>query len=598
MIITKLHIENFGKLHDFDMNFTDGINQIYKENGWGKSSLSIFIKALLYGMPAKARGDSFNYERSRFYPWQGGLYGGFLQIKTANIEYKITRFFGKTPEGDSLEILDLTNNQKLQNLNREIGEILFGVGRESFEVTAFFPQLKFISSANSQITASLTGADKFQNDLANFNQAIKIIDAKISSLKKEKPKKEDIENLHRHIDENKTLIEIESKKNLNCREKLNNFDQQKLTYQIDYERCKSEFSEKQMLFDKKLKIEEKLRDNSNKLNEYLVEKNQILEKIQQEDKKVNENKNAKTTNILSIVIPLVFVILIAVFSSLTIVGILNVIIGVCLSLIMLVLGFLSEFLILRRKRNNKRYDNKNSEGLLVNKLKEIDNQIKISEEINNQLKEDYKFYNKYTAPNREKLEEIENILNNNKIDIITIKNQIENIDKEIDDLLDKNEKMVNDYNLIKENFHKIDDKIKILTLTKDFMLQARENVSKRFIVPINQSLKNLLTTFDITDRNYIIDTEWNVKEETNFGTKEFQYSSQGLQDIISFCQRINLIDEIYKKEKPVIILDDTFVNLDDKKLKIAKEIIKEIAKIYQIIYICCNEKNLINLSQT
>ena len=221
MIITKLHIENFGKLHDFDMNFTDGINQIYKENGWGKSSLSIFIKALLYGMPAKARGDSFNYERSRFSPWQGGLYGGFLQIKTANIEYKITRFFGKTPEGDSLEILDLTNNQKLQNLNKEIGEILFGVGRESFEVTAFFPQLKFISSANSQITASLTGADKFQNDLANFNQAIKIIDAKISSLKKEKPKKEDIENLHRHIDENKMVIEIESKKNLNCREKLN-----------------------------------------------------------------------------------------------------------------------------------------------------------------------------------------------------------------------------------------------------------------------------------------------------------------------------------------------------------------------------------------
>lgn len=598
MIITKLHIENFGKLHDFNMNFTDGINQIYKENGWGKSSLSIFIKALLYGMPAKARGDSFNYERSRFYPWQGGLYGGFLQVKTANIEYKITRFFGKTPEGDSLEILDLTNNQKLQNLNKEIGEILFGVGRESFEVTAFFPQLKFISSANSQITASLTGADKFQNDLANFNQAIKIIDAKISSLKKEKPKKEDIENLHRHIDENKMVIEIESKKNLNCREKLNDFDRQKLTYQIDYEKCKSEFSEKQMLFDKKLKIEEKLRDNSNKLNEYLVEKNQILEKIQQEDKKVNENKNAKTTNILSIVIPLVFVILIAVFSSLTIVGILNVIMGVCLSLIMLVLGFLSEFLILKRKRNNKSYENKNSEGLLVSKLKEIDNQIKISEEINNQLNEDYKFYNKYTAPNREKLEEIENILNNNKIDIITIKNQIENIDKEIDDLLDKNEKMVNDYNLIKENFHKIDDKIKILTLTKDFMLQARENVSKRFIVPINQSLKNLLTTFDITDRNYIIDTEWNVKEETNFGTKEFQYSSQGLQDIISFCQRINLIDEIYKKEKPVIILDDTFVNLDDKKLKIAKEIIKEIAKTYQIIYICCNEKNIINLSQT
>ena len=111
----------------------------------------------------------FNYDRTKYMPWQGGKYGGFIEFEAFNKKYRLTRFFGKTPEFDSLEILDLTTNQTLERPNEEIGDILFKVGKESFEVTAFFPQLKFASTTNAQITANLTGVDKFQNDLSNFN---------------------------------------------------------------------------------------------------------------------------------------------------------------------------------------------------------------------------------------------------------------------------------------------------------------------------------------------------------------------------------------------------------------------------------------------
>ena len=64
MIIKKIHIENFGKLSNVDLQFDKGLNEIFAENGWGKTTLSIFIKAMFYGMPP-AR-ENIKMERKKF----------------------------------------------------------------------------------------------------------------------------------------------------------------------------------------------------------------------------------------------------------------------------------------------------------------------------------------------------------------------------------------------------------------------------------------------------------------------------------------------------------------------------------------------------
>ena len=40
MKLIKAHVINFGKLHDFDIDFTDGVNSFMQENGWGKTTFS------------------------------------------------------------------------------------------------------------------------------------------------------------------------------------------------------------------------------------------------------------------------------------------------------------------------------------------------------------------------------------------------------------------------------------------------------------------------------------------------------------------------------------------------------------------------------
>ena len=56
--------------------------------------------------------------------------------------------------------------------------------------------------------------------------------------------------------------------------------------------------------------------------------------------------------------------------------------------------------------------------------------------------------------------------------------------------------------------------------------------------------------------------------------------------------RLSLIESLFEKEKPFIILDDPFVNLDEDKIQHAKELINNISKQYQIIYFACHESRI------
>ena len=64
MILRKLHIENFGKLHNLTIELKSGLNEFYYENGFGKTSLTIFIKVMFYGMPP-AR-ENVKMERKKY----------------------------------------------------------------------------------------------------------------------------------------------------------------------------------------------------------------------------------------------------------------------------------------------------------------------------------------------------------------------------------------------------------------------------------------------------------------------------------------------------------------------------------------------------
>ena len=55
------------------------------------------------------------------------------------------------------------------------------------------------------------------------------------------------------------------------------------------------------------------------------------------------------------------------------------------------------------------------------------------------------------------------------------------------------------------------------------------------------------------------------------------------------CMRMAYIEAMYKDEKPFIVFDDPFVNLDDNNISGAMCFLKNISKEYQVIYMTCSE---------
>lgn len=177
MKLTRLHIENFGKLQNFDFSFDAGINILLKDNGWGKSTLAAFIKAMLYGMPASTKHAIDENERKKYMPWQGGAYGGSLEFSTATGKYRIERFFGAKESGDSFTLYDLSTNCESARYSSRIGEELFGIDADGFARTAYLSQHAVVAKGdNNTITAKLGNLLDDVDDIGNFDGAMATLD--------------------------------------------------------------------------------------------------------------------------------------------------------------------------------------------------------------------------------------------------------------------------------------------------------------------------------------------------------------------------------------------------------------------------------------
>lgn len=177
MKLLRLHVENFGKLQNFDFSFDQGLNILLQENGWGKSTLAAFIKAMLYGMPASSKQSLDENERKKYMPWQGGAYGGSLEFRTADGKYRIERFFGAKESGDSFALYDLATNRESKRYSSRIGEELFGIDADGFARTVYLSQHAIVAKGdNNSITAKLGDLLDDVDDIGSFDDAMEALD--------------------------------------------------------------------------------------------------------------------------------------------------------------------------------------------------------------------------------------------------------------------------------------------------------------------------------------------------------------------------------------------------------------------------------------
>lgn len=175
MIIKRCYIENFGTISQKTFDFQKGLNVIHAENGWGKTTLAVFLKVMFYGMEYSLARKTLS-ERTKYMSWHGGNYGGYLIFEMNGKEYKIIRFFGKKKAEDELELYDMASNCLSKDFTEPIGEAVFGIDAESFERSILISldgkQPKMLDSINAKLNNLIDNAD----DISNFEKAYQYLE--------------------------------------------------------------------------------------------------------------------------------------------------------------------------------------------------------------------------------------------------------------------------------------------------------------------------------------------------------------------------------------------------------------------------------------
>lgn len=171
MNILSCHIENFGKIHNYTMQFSGGVNVICEENGWGKSTFAAFIRAMFYGLEGERKRSVEENERKRYKPWQGGIFGGQLVFELRGKTYLISRIFKDKEANDEFELREAGTNLLSKEYTDRIGEEIFKINRESFMRTVFIEQNGCETSSTDDINAKIGRLADHSNDLNNFESA-------------------------------------------------------------------------------------------------------------------------------------------------------------------------------------------------------------------------------------------------------------------------------------------------------------------------------------------------------------------------------------------------------------------------------------------
>lgn len=182
MKLIRVYIENFGGLHQYSLDLSDGLTVIEAPNGFGKTTLAEFIRAMFYGFPRKGK-TLDKSRRQKYTPWNGGKFGGNLVFEVDGCQYRIERTFGATPKGDSFALIDLSTGRKSDRYTDEIGMELFQLDADSFERSTYMPQLADNTNLTTDsIRSKLTDLVEDTNDVGNFEKAIAALKAKRSTF--------------------------------------------------------------------------------------------------------------------------------------------------------------------------------------------------------------------------------------------------------------------------------------------------------------------------------------------------------------------------------------------------------------------------------
>mgnify|MGYP004523173195 FL=1 len=633
MKIKKIKINSYGKLKNKEIDLKNNINIIYGKNESGKSTLLKFILNIFYGTSKNKKGKDIS-DFEKYKPWDSEEFSGKLlyELDDKN-NYEIFREFNKkNPIIFNENGEDIT---KKFNIDKNKGcEFFFEqtqITEEMFLSTsvALQQEVKIGKENQSMLIQRISNLLGTGEDNISFKKAMDKINKKqLEEVGTERSKEKPINIIQKNIKNNEEKInELKKYENLKYefeekrKEIKNNLEKNETENNLLKEIKK--INEKNNLENEKIKINEKIiQENKNKIKEL---ENKIAEK---NEEYLNEEKNEKyidekyEKNRLKNKLQIIFAILI-IINILWIIFISKIIDNIIFKYIFLLTipTDLIFSIIFKNKLNKKikklnkeknialkniedqKNDLKKEKEIIEKNSKEIEdevNKIKLENNLARTL-EEHKILNKYSKNiteeeisdlfNDEKLEVrlnyLETIISNQKVDLNKIELQKENIEPQLENLSSLEEQL----SILNEEHENLKNIKNSIELTKTLLERAYEKMKSQISPIFTEKLSNNIAkiTKGKYKNIYFNDEQGLTVELENGNYVPAERLSIGTIDQLYLSLRLAMLDSI-SNEKVPIILDEAFAYYDNERLKNILAYLGTEFKNRQIIILTCTQR--------
>ena len=171
-------------------------------------------------------------------------------------------------------------------------------------------------------------------------------------------------------------------------------------------------------------------------------------------------------------------------------------------------------------------------------------------------------------------------------EIADLRRQLDGIREQLDDLGEKEalgESIARDIDSSRQRYDLLGD-------TRKYLERAMQRFSVRYMDPVRKGFGRyyaLLTGQD--DSAFRMDSKLNVTLMEDGALRDTELLSAGYRDLVGICSRMAMVDAMYREEKPFLVMDDPFVNLDDDKQIRGVEFLRQVSEDYQILYFTCHQ---------
>lgn len=515
MKINKIKINSYGKLKEKEIQLHDGINIVYGENESGKSTLLKFIVNSFYGISKNKKGKEYS-DFDRYLPWTGEEFSGKIEYELNNKEkYEVYRDFKKK----NPQIFNSSKEEisKQFNIDKTKGNEFFyeqtKMDEELFLSTVVVSQqeVRLGKQEQNMLVQKIANLVGTGDDNVSYKKAIdrinrrqldeigtdrsrekpiNVLSRKIKELEGKKEELEKYENLKYEIEENKNKLGQQITKQesiINILKELKQINENKI---LEEEKIKI----KEQI---KIENEEKIKNNLNKINQ-----------IKNSNKNILENKEKIKNNKINKKIFFIFILLI-IINLLQFYLLKNKIFNY--TFLLTIPLFLIIYYIYKINRNRKIHqkERKNKKELeKINlEINNLNNEINLIKENNENLEKEIielknnlnlkinlekeKIKNKYLKYNEKNT--INNIINTENINLKIEETQNELNNKKIElESLNLEQKNIEPKleNLSKIEEELVNSKNKMLTLEK---LNESFELTKQVIIKSYDKMKNTVT---------------------------------------------------------------------------------------------------------